>query len=151
MQQLYLDRDLVSANAECAEKTWSIDGTLFVDLPDQLQARRDEIEQRARDVLPDKVIAHRVGDWVFTYHGIDPNSTDSELWIAAASPDPECNPGLGQPSRLTVITTGGQVRGMSGNPRQVLSAQNQVRKAHGLPPLPDLSTITHSSPATGGP
>ena len=141
--------ELVMVDPDCLTSAWSIDGTPFDDLPEQSETRREEIVQRARDALPDDVIAHRVGDCVFTYHGIDPNSFDEELWIAVASPDPECNPDAGPWPMLIVITADGEVGGMSGNPQQVLSAQNQVRRIHGLPPLPDLSTVTHSSPATG--
>ena len=127
------------------------DGTPFNDIPDQSEARRNDIAQRARDALPEDVIAHRVGDWVFTYHGMDPVSADSQLWIAVASPDPGCNPALSQWPTLNAITADGQMTQTHNWDQQgVLANQNRLRKANGLPPLPHPSTVTHSSPATTG-
>jgi endogenous inhibitor of DNA gyrase (YacG/DUF329 family) len=39
--------------------------------------------------LPAGVIAHRLGDFVFTYHGAVLNQCDLKLWIVIGAPDPD--------------------------------------------------------------
>ncbi len=107
--------------------------------------------QAAADVMPPGVIAHRWGDFVFTYHGIDLQERDGRLWIVIASP----NPG----SRALVPQTAVTVGKADGTTTQIpvgqfpamLSAQNELRVELGLPPLPDPATVTHGAPAVSPP
>jgi len=108
----------------------------------QLAALGDE----AAGALPQNVVAHRLGDFVFTYHGVD--STNPSLWTVILWPDPDVNP---RPFQVFVGLSGGGTRTYypGANFTTALQGQNQFRAAAGLAPIPDPSTITHSSPATG--
>ena len=44
--------------------------------------------QAAADALPVNIVAHRLADLVFTYHGIDLTNADPNLWIVITSHDP---------------------------------------------------------------
>lgn len=93
--------------------------------------------------LPPTTIAHRVGDVIFTYHGIDPASSASELWIAVIPGAPGVS-GVGS-DWIVVQLDGGSlaVRGTSESVRSAIDQQNRLRTAEGLAPLPaDLSSLT---------
>ena len=100
------------------------------------------------DAMPSNVVAHRFGDFVFTYHGAVLNSWDRQLWVVIMLPDPDVNgtPNTNDPIYVAAAdysvtqTTIGQL------PMQI-QLQNQHRAILGLPPLPDLTTITHDKPA----
>jgi len=123
------------------------DGTLadFISssLSSQLGSLKDVI-----DALPSNVVAHRFGDYVFTYHGTAINTFDTQLWIVVMIPDPDANspPNPSDPIYLATAdysvaqTTFGQLQAM-------IKIQNQHRATLGLPPLPDLTMVTHSNPA----
>ena len=108
------------------------------------------IVQDAVAALPPNVVAHRVGDFVFTCHGIDLASPpDPNLWVVVLSPDPDANAGTPWTGDHWVGTASGQVILVpSGTLAGNLQAENQLRATHGLPPIPDPDTITHASPAT---
>jgi endogenous inhibitor of DNA gyrase (YacG/DUF329 family) len=102
--------------------------------------------------LPAGVIAHRLGDFVFTHHGAVLNQCDLKLWIVIGAPDPDSD----QWSNLannpaTIITVGhadGTVRQFSYMQMPAeLASQNQLRAREKLPPLPDPFTVTHGKPA----
>ena len=109
--------------------------------------QRMAAEAAAAD-LPDGVIAHRLGDFVFTYHGLDLNNADPGLWIVVAWPDPDVN----DPGPRALPTLVGFADG-SAQPIFDLEsqrpAQNALRAQFGLPPLPRLITVTHDTPAVG--
>ncbi len=112
----------------------------------QLGAIKDAI-----DAMPSNVVAHRFGDFVFTYHGAALNSWDTRLWVVVMLPDPDVNdpPSVNDPIYVGTAdynvtqTTFGQL------PTQI-RWQNQHRATLGLPPLPDLTTVTHDKPAVAG-
>lgn len=112
-----------------------------------------EIAQAAADMLPDNVVAHRLGDFVFTYHGIDSSSpNDPGLWVLVLIPDPEINP----PSMMRQYYFAGLLDGSVSTIgteqfTSRLQQQNALREANGLPPLPDLRQITHDRPAVSEP
>jgi hypothetical protein len=102
--------------------------------------------------MPPSVIAHRFGDFVFTYHGAALNSMDPKLWVAVMLPDPAVN-GAPAPGD-TVLLGGADYRVTSttfGQLPSLLQQQNQHRATLGLPPLPDLTTVTHGNPAVAAP
>ncbi len=107
--------------------------------------------QAAVTSMPDGVIAHRLGDLVFTHHGIDMSNPDPRLWIVIFSP----NPGAAGPIRGDVIGTSFPVGTADGRVTAVflpqyardLAEQNDVRAELGLAPLPDPLTVTHEKPA----
>jgi len=123
------------------------DGTL----QDFITSSRSSQLGQAKDVIdamPSNVVAHRFGDFVFTYHGAALNSWDAMLWVVVMIPDPDVNdpPGVNDPIYVGTAdynvtqTTFGQL------PTQI-RRQNQHRATLGLPPLPDLTTVTHDKPA----
>ncbi len=107
-----------------------------------------EVADAAADALPRGIIAHRLGDFVFTYHGIDLTTVDPGLWVVVQSPDPDVNSvqspwvvfGVGRADG-TVVTVGLTQMAMS------LRQQNAIRDASGLPALPDPTMVTHDAPA----
>ncbi len=103
--------------------------------------------QAAAD-LPERTIAHRVGDFVFTYHGIDPETADPRLWLVVVSPDPDTNdtPIAGSPHRVGTLS-GSVTEVKPAAMPTTLASQNRLRQSEGLPPLPDPTTVTHDAPA----
>ncbi len=99
--------------------------------------------------LKDDWVAHRVGDFVFTYHGIKPfRPQDPELWVTILSPDPAQNTEPIASSRVYVGVAG--ITGKSttrGIPCEQfgdrLAKQNELRAQFNLAPLPDPNTVLH--------
>lgn len=108
--------------------------------------RKQLAAQAAAKALPPSTIAHRMGDFVFTYHGINLNNPDPNLWLVVLIP--EQGPG-GAPVviRPVVGQADGTSRQITGSFSAELAAQNSLRKSIGLPALPDLATVTHRAPA----
>jgi hypothetical protein len=108
--------------------------------------RRKIAAQAAAKSLPPNTIAHRMGDFVFTYHGINLNNADPTLWLVVLIPEP--GPG-GTPSAIRAVVgqADGSSRAIIGSFAGELAAQNSLRKSAGLPALPDLATVTHQAPA----
>lgn len=112
---------------------------------------KEATRQKSIDALPAGMIAHRLGDFVFTYHGTDFKKADPKLWVVILSADPDSNP----PASFDFIcvgTAGSETRviPISGLPAE-LAKQNQLRAKQDLPPLPDPSKVTHSEPAVAEP
>src|SRR5262249_1672675 len=103
------------------------------------------------DALPKNVIAHRLGDFVFTYHGINLTTADPGLWLVIRSMDPDSNRMLAAARTIVVAKADGSTKVIGGKFAQALAGQNQRRAKYGLAPLPDPATVTHSSPASSGP
>jgi len=101
--------------------------------------------------LPEDVVAHRLGDFVFVYHGVDFAMDDGGLWVVICWPEPRAGrPGMG-PVECAVGMVDGTVRSFpTGNMPAELAAQNTLRASCGLPPLPDPGTVTHEQPAAAG-
>ncbi len=100
--------------------------------------------------LPPDTIAHRVGDYVFTHHGIDLTMADPGLWLVVASPDPDANPGY-IPPFTAVGRADGTVQSIPMRDfSTALTVQNALRQLYDLPPLPDPAGVTHRSPAVAG-
>lgn len=113
-----------------------------------------------RLAMPADVIAHRVGQYVFTHHGIDPNSTENDLWVVVSAPVPVSTDLLGGPNYAVPGVFDGSMIAMTraGSPVFVdptsaaaqLQFQNALRVKEGLPPLPDPFTILEGKPAVAG-
>jgi hypothetical protein len=112
--------------------------------------QKREVVDALIDEMPDSVIAHRVGGWGFTYHGATLRGRDGDLWVIVMLPDPDVNPAP-QPEDLVLIGTdayGDPVHEMEyADLADELEDQNDYRRTLGLPPLPDLLTVTHANPA----
>lgn len=98
--------------------------------------------------LPARIVAHRLGDVVFTYHGIDLMNGDPGLWVAVQWPDPAVNRTPGPMDIVTAYELNGAIfTGPVSMFQKQLSAQNRLRARYKLPPLPDPSTVRHDKPA----
>ncbi len=110
--------------------------------------RRTAVEQAAADALPQGTVAHRLGDFVFTHHGIGQEPRFTGLWLVILWPDPEANAGRTDAKDVVIGTTDGKILAY---PREQFAAQlgrqNQQRQAAGLAPLPDPASVTHARPA----
>jgi hypothetical protein len=108
--------------------------------------RKAQIEHAIGD-LPERVIAHRLGDYVFTYHGIDLSDADPGLWILVGSPDPAAGAGS-EPLMVPIGLADGTVQTIEADGlAEALATQNDLRAKAGLPPLPDPDTVLHDAPA----
>jgi hypothetical protein len=101
---------------------------------------------RAAQGLSAKVVAHRFGDFVFTYHGIDPVSLDTNLWLVIEAWDTAV-PGNTQAQVHVLTGQGGTMTFPRSRMDVMLTAQNAVRASHGLNPLPDPFSVRHEQPA----
>ncbi len=120
-------------------------------LPDFARAsteRQAEIAGSLIDALPDDLVAHRLGDFVFTYHGIDLASADADLWLVIQSPDPSQNPQ--PPNRIIIGLADGTIAVIDADGfDDSLRKQNTLRTDNGLPPLPSPETVlTHTNLGT---
>jgi len=112
---------------------------------------KQAVIQRAAASLPADVVAHRVGDFVFTFHGAVLDERASGLWVVVMCLDPDT-------SGLSIATTPVTVGTADGSVQYIvptrlapaLAAQNRLRRDLGLPPLPDPRTVTHDAPPTAG-
>lgn len=103
----------------------------------------------AAAALPAGVIAHRLGDFVFTYHGIDASNPPAGLWLVVLSPEPSANALAAGALHAAVADGGGTMTYRRVRPSE-LQDQNTIRAAHGLPALPDPATVTAGAPAISG-
>jgi hypothetical protein len=94
-------------------------------------------------------VAHRFGDSVFCYHGINLQDLDRShgLWILVSSPDPDANPTLPSKSAFVAFAGGRVERIKADRFADALAEQNALRVERGFAPLPDPSTITRDKPA----
>lgn len=102
--------------------------------------------QIAASLLPPNVVAHRLGDVVFTYHGVNLAGGSGLLWIAVMDPDPDQSASSGF-TRIAMMDDGNIMMIPAGTMPAMLQAQNAVRAQVNLPPLPDPATVTHAAPA----
>ncbi len=155
--------------------TGATTGTTEADIPvgqttlDQFNlmhpVERVAVAGQIADAMPADVVAHRFGDYVFVYHGIDFIRNDPNLWSVIAWPDPDVNaapttavttpnPGIitAMAGMVTVGTIDGSINTFPlSQLNNELRAQNQLRANVNLPPLPHPSTVKHGQPAAAGP
>jgi hypothetical protein len=143
--------EFIAADSSAVESSISV-GDVSLDQIQLLPPNRQRMAtQAAADALPANVVAHRLGDFVFTYHGINFSSCDRGLWIVIRSLDPDSNPPFSKSGGMVVGHADGTVKVFSSNFSTALAAQNRLRAKYGLAPLPDPATVTHGAPATAGP
>lgn len=96
--------------------------------PAERAAAIDEIAAALRE----DVVAHRVGDFVFTYHGMA-ERPDPRLWVAIESPPPSQ---VWSPAEIRVGAATGAVRSFPAEDfPAALDEQNELRTKHGLTPI----------------
>jgi hypothetical protein len=111
-----------------------------------------EVVEEVAAALPDDVTAYRVGDFVFTYPGLDLADAPAGLWVVIMAADPDAAVAPGAPGPIVVGTADGAVRAIA-RPRlaAALARQNELRAEVGLGALPDPTLVTHDAPAAGRP
>ncbi|MFG0285397.1 MAG: YIP1 family protein [Phycisphaerales bacterium JB039] len=96
--------------------------------------------------LPPDLVAHRVGDFVFTYHGIAPEGADGRLWLVIESPP--SNPLLPPAQILVGQADGGAASYPTADFPGALERQNTIRAAHDLAPLWHPDYVQEERPQT---
>lgn len=120
----------------------------FRDLPAEAQERA---AKAAAAALPRNVAAHRLGDVVFTYHGITAGSADANLWLGVYYPDAGSGGDMSEQTVTAVLCNGAwQQFPASILPRR-LAEQNRLRAKYRLPALPHPKDVTHGPVRTPAP
>lgn len=119
----------------------------FAALP---QTQMDQHKAALAAAMPKNVIAHRLGDFVFTYHGLDFRTAPPEAWTVILYCGPQKN--WPHPIPLCVGCVNGRLKQFEPEafPHE-LETQNRFRATLGLAPLPDPHTVTHDHPAVAPP
>ncbi|MEE8130066.1 MAG: Yip1 family protein, partial [Vicinamibacterales bacterium] len=120
---------------------------LAFDGPDE----RPAVIEQAAAALPDGVVAHRVGDFVFTYHGAVLDGRAPGLWLVVMTPDPGTVQIAGSMPVVVGRADGTTLLIPLARFTARFNQQNHLRAAQGLPPLPYPPTLTHESPAVADP
>ena len=138
--------DYISPMSATTRAHCRIDTITLADWEGLAPEARQGMVDRAVAAMPAGVVAHRLGDFVLTYHGIDPAAPDAGLWLVVEAWDPTT--GAGRQSDIFVLTVGGEVRSF---PRDMvgpnLNTQNALRRSLGLAPLPDPFSVRAGRPA----
>jgi hypothetical protein len=115
-----------------------------------MAAERQSVLEQFIDEQAGDIVAHRVGDFVFTYHGIDLDDADPGLWTVIRWPDRSTLPARWQEAAWVGYADGRVVPltpfGFDG----FLTQQNALRAAEGLPPLPHPRNVGQDEPVTTG-
>jgi hypothetical protein len=141
--------DLTCAETETTPEDIPVGGVHLDDLEDASESQANAAVRSAEERLPRGVIAHRLGDFVFTCHGINDTATHAPLWLVIRHPDPDANSSTQLPSAPVVIgLADGTTRVVpAGGMKSALAAQNEIRSQYGLAPLPEPAAVTHTAPA----
>lgn len=144
--------DFIAPGSATVEERVPLDGTTLAGF--KLLSTRQEgpVIEAAVKALPANTVAHRLGDFVFTHHGIDLNAPQPGLWLVILSSDPDANP-YRPPGQMIIVGCADQsvLRFPASALPSRLAAQNALRAKANLPPLPDPATVTHAKPAVGKP
>jgi len=121
---------------------------------------RKLVAEAAGAALPANVVQHRVGDWVFCWHGHDEvmrakPELASSLWVAVAYPEyasaDTFDPDEPEEPVVAITKTGAQFTLQPGLFKIALEAQNEVRAVAGLAPLCAPWSVTAEVPQVGPP
>lgn len=135
---------------------WLISGVNIETVAEMSPAGQAIALNKVAKDIPTGAVAHRLGDMVFTYHGIDLSANskaDPNLWVVICAPTapPQMPVGL-PPMPIYVGTLGGTAVPIA--PAQLpamLAKQNELRAAAGLAPLPDPLTVQQTPKSSAPP
>lgn len=118
------------------KKVMQIAGTRFADFEGLSLEEKRRVIGLATAGLPAKPVAHRMGDFVFTYHGISFGSPDPELWLFIVWPD--VSTGGEEPGEVFAVgKADGEVDALDASSMAgALREQNALRARYRLPALP---------------
>ena len=129
-----------------------VDDTTLEEFENLSSIERQTAVSNVLNALPNDVVAYRFGDYVFTYPGADLSASDNLLWVVLMLPDPDVNSPLQAWQSIEVGLADQSVRTIQvANLATQIETQNVYRASIGLPPLPDLTTVTHNAPAVAKP
>ncbi len=139
--------DFVCATSGTDPAHVPVGGTTLAQFKLLPSAQQVAAAQAAAKSLPPETVAHRLGDFVFTYHGFDANTSKRQLWLVVYWPEwvPQ-NTSSGE--RVWVAMADGTT--LSFPQKEMiarLKRQNDLRARAGLPPLPHPAQVTHKQPA----
>ena len=140
--------DFVEYSTDTYTEDIPVDNATLDDFETLTSTERRAVVANVLDAMPDNVVAYRFGDYVFTYPGADLNTPDNLLWVVIMLPDPDVNSPLApwQSIEVGLADKGVTIVQVKDLAMQIKS-QNAHRATLGLPPLPDLTTVTHDAPA----
>ena len=149
----YLDTlDLVGWNTDTCDEDLPVGGLTLHWFTSPSAKEKRRAVRAAISALPHRTVAHRLGDFVFTHHGIALDNADPGLWLVIMSPDPDSNRSSSIDGLLAVGCADGTVQTIAINRLPTrLAEQNGLRAELGLPPLPHPATVTHARPAVAQP
>ena len=99
--------------------------------------------------IPEDVIAHRFGDYVFIHLPAEIELYDPQLWLLLMVRDPAAHGPPAAADAVHVVLSDSSILELTyGELAAELKSQNEYRALLELPPLPDPATIMHESPAT---
>ncbi len=140
--------DFVQLSTETYTEDIPVDGATLDDFENLNLVERRTAASNVLDAMSENLVAYRFGDYVFTYPGADLSEPDNLLWVVIMLPDPDVNSPLAPWQSIEVgladkSVTIFQVKDLA----MQTETQNAHRASIGLPPLPDLTTVTHDAPA----
>ncbi len=120
----------------------------FAGGPRSLTPAQAAAVKEASDALPVNTIAHRMGDYVFTYHGVDIMTMSERMWVVIAWPVRAPEAPLDADYTIVVAQANSETREITvGNFAAALELQNDLRARYNLAPLPMPDTVTQEQPA----
>ncbi len=116
------------------------------------ESERAELVVDVASGFPEGVLAHRVGDIVFTMHGMTPPAADPGLWLVVFAPEYGTTAPFNVSANTVIaLCADGSTVDLTTNLATELQAQNVLRRRSGLGGLPGLRTIATGAPATPPP
>jgi len=140
--------DFVEFSTNTYTEDIPVDNATLDDFETLTSTERRAAVANVLDAMPENMVAYRFGDYVFTYRGADLSTPDNLLWVVVMLPDPDLNSPLtaGQSIEIGLADQSVKTFQIKDLAMQTES-QNVYRASIGLPPLPDLLTVTHDAPA----
>jgi len=136
--------DLIMLDSKTSTADIPVDSSTLAAFERLSVVERQQTVDAAIAGLPSDAIAHRLGDFVFTYHGVTLNA-DGRLWLVAMCADPAVNPGAGSGDLVVGLADGSVMEFPAGEVERALLLQNATRTVFGLPLLPDPRGIGHGN------
>jgi hypothetical protein len=151
--------DFIAAGSFTLESNAPVGNATLDQLGSMLPTQLRTTTQAAVAALPNGTVVHRLGDYLFTYHGIDLSVAHPNLWLVIGWPQSYPGPAgqtppytaspLVMPPTFTIGRADGTV---SEYPAALLPAklaeQNRLRAQYGLAPLPMPQSMPAGSPVT---
>ncbi len=120
--------DLVVPSTRTVEADVAVGSTDLENFIFLSEKERERVIEEAVAALGPKPVAHRLGDFIFIYHGADKQYQTPDLWLVCRVGDSPNHPvvaGFASGTTMAIVSNG-----------PFRDQQNTLRKSLGLPPLP---------------